>query len=119
MSLYNEFVQDHYRYPRNLGKLPDATASARTFRDDAMMEFHLRIAGETIEAATFRAIGCAGTVAAGSAMTEWLTGQSLAAARDVSAGTVLEVLGGLPEERLYCAEFAAAAIRATLEGEPL
>ncbi len=114
MSRYNEFVQDHYRYPRNLGRLADATASARTFRDDAMMEFHLRVVGERIEAATFRAIGCAGTVAAGSAMSEWLAGRPVAEARSITAQTVLGVLGGLPEERLYCADFAAEAIRAAV-----
>ncbi|MGH2543954.1 MAG: iron-sulfur cluster assembly scaffold protein [Ardenticatenaceae bacterium] len=116
MSLYNEFVQNHYRYPRNLGRLQGATATARLLRGDAMLEFHLRLDGsrELIEAATFRAIGCAGTVAAGSAMTEWLTGRAVAQARAVTPGTVLEVLGGLPEERLYCADFAAATIQAAV-----
>ncbi len=112
MSHYNEWVQDHYSHPRNLGRLADATSSARTFRGDAMMEFFLRSANDQIEAASFRAIGCAGTVAAGSAMTEWLVGRTIEEARQVTAETVLEVLRGLPAERLYCAEFAAQAIRA-------
>lgn len=111
MSVYNPFVQDHYRNPRNLGRLPDATASTRLLRGDTMLEFHLRVVGERIEAATFRAIGCAGTVAAGSAMTEWLVGRALSETQGVSPQTVLDVLGGLPEERLYCADLAAEAIR--------
>lgn len=115
MSLYNEFVQDHYRHPRNLGRLKDATINARTFRDDAMLEFYLRLspASDIIEAATFRAIGCAGTVAAASAMTEWLTGRDLKEALGVTPQTVLNLLQGLPEERLYCADFAAKAIKET------
>lgn len=113
--LYNEFVQAHYREPRNLGRMEGATAWARTFHGDAMMEFSLRVAAGCIEAATFRAIGCAGTVAAGSAMTEWLAGRTLAEAGSVTAQTVLEVLQGLPEERRYCADFAAEAIRAVVE----
>lgn len=113
MSRYNDFVQDHYRHPRNLGRLKDATAHKRTFRDDAMLEFHVRLSAsnEMIEAATFRAIGCAGTVAAGSAMTEWLAGRTISEAQAVTDQTVLTVLQGLPEERLYCAEFAAEAIQ--------
>lgn len=112
---YNEFVRGHYREPRNLGRMEGATAQARTFHGDAMLEFSLRVAGEHIEEATFRAIGCAGTVAAGSAMTEWLTGRTIAEARRVTAQTVLEALQGLPDERLYCAEFAARAILAVVE----
>ena len=113
MSLYNDFVQDHYRHPRNLGRLQDATVKKRTFRDDAMLEFSLRLtpSHEVIEQAKFRAIGCAGTVAAGSAMTEWLAGRTIYDAQGVTNQTVLTVLQGLPEERLYCAEFAADAIR--------
>ena len=120
MSLYNEFVQDHYRHPRNLGRLKDATINVRTFRDDAMMEFYLRLtpASDIIKAATFRAIGCAGTVAAASAMTEWLTGRRISEAQSVTAQTVLDVLQGLPEERLYCADFAARAIQETLKRLP-
>ncbi len=113
MSRYNDFVQDHYRHPRNLGRLNDATVKKQTFRDDAMLEFHLRLtpSHEVIEAATFRAIGCAGTVAAGSAMTEWLVGHTISEAQAVTHQTVLTVLQGLPEERLYCAEFTAEAIQ--------
>ncbi|MDQ4075969.1 MAG: iron-sulfur cluster assembly scaffold protein [Chloroflexota bacterium] len=116
MSLYNEFVQDHYRHPRNLGRLEGATSSVRVFRGDAMLEFHVRVAGDSVEAATFRAIGCAGTVAAGSAMTEWLIGRRVVEAQGVTAQTVLDVLGGLPEERLYCADFAAEGIRGVMGG---
>ena len=113
MSRYNDFVQDHYRHPRNLGRLSDATVKKQTFRHDAMLEFHLRLtpSQEVIEAATFRAIGCAGTVAAGSAMTEWLAGRAISEAQNVTNQTVLAVLQGLPEERLYCADFAAEAIQ--------
>lgn len=116
-SPYNEIVQAHYRAPRHLGVLEGSTHHARLFHGDAMLEFHLRVTGEQVEAASFRAIGCAGTVAAGSAMSEWLHGRPLAAAHQITAQGVLEILQGLPEERHYCAEFAARTIRAAAQGE--
>ena len=115
---YNDFVQAHYQHPRNLGKLPDATHVGRVLRGDTMLEFHLRVDGHLIEAARFRAIGCAGTVAAGSAMSEWLTGRPLDEAARLTAGEVLAVLGGLPPERLYCADLAAEAIHLTVRQPP-
>lgn len=114
--MYNPFVQDHYRHPRNLGHLPEATARARRLRGDAMLEFSLRVAEGRIEAARFRAIGCAGTIAAGSALTEWLAGRSVEEARLLTAGAILDLLGGLPESRRYCADFAAETLHAALAG---
>jgi NifU-like protein involved in Fe-S cluster formation len=116
MIIYNELVQDHYRNPRNLGRLEGATASTRLFRGDAMLELYLRVAKDRIEAASFRVIGCAGTVAAASAITEWLVGRSLEEARTVTAQTVLEILQGLPDERLYCADFVAEGVEVIVNG---
>lgn len=120
MSLYNEFVQEHYRNPRNLGRISDPTFYARTYWDDAMLEFYasLEPTNNTIEEMTFRAIGCAGTLAAGSVLTEWLIGRTVAEAKEITSDLVLELLQGLPKERLYCADFAAAAIHKTFKKVP-
>lgn len=118
MTLYNPHVQEHYRHPRNLGRLEGATHVVRTFRGDAMLEFHLRVVERRIEAATFRAVGCAGTVAAGSALTEWLVGRTVDEGAAIRARDVERLLRGLPNERRYCAEFAARALHETLGSGP-
>lgn len=120
MSLYNQFVQEHYRNPRNLGRIANPTCYARTYWDDAMLEFYASLAPENnmIEEMTFRAIGCAGTLAAGSVLTEWLKGRTVAEAKAISPDFVLELLQGLPEERVYCAHFAAQTIHETFKKVP-
>lgn len=117
MSLYNEFVQEHYRNPRNLGRIADPTFYARTYWDDAMLEFYVSLepTNNKIEEMTFRAIGCAGTLAAGSVLTEWVKGRTVAEAKEITSDFVLELLQGLPQERLYCADFAAETIHETFK----
>lgn len=115
--MYNEIVQDHYRNPRNLGRIEDADGVGEvSIREPSIdwLQVSLRLNGDRIAEARFRAIGCAATVAAGSAMTEWLVGRRVAEAASLTQGTVLGVLGGLPEEKRYCADLASRAIRAAV-----
>lgn len=117
--MYNETVQDHYRHPRNLGRLeaPDGVGEA-SIREPGVdwLQVSLRLDGERIAEARFRAIGCAATIAAGSAMTEWLVGRLVAEAVQLDAAIVLDVLGGLPDDKRYCADLASTAIRAAVQG---
>lgn len=116
--MYNEIVQDHYRHPRNLGHLesPDGVGEASIREPNVdWIQISLRLEDGRIAEARFRAIGCAATVAAGSAMTEWLTDRPIAAALQLTSTTVLEVLGGLPDDKRYCAELASAAVRAAAQ----
>ncbi|HBY98906.1 MAG TPA: iron-sulfur cluster assembly scaffold protein, partial [Chloroflexi bacterium] len=98
--MYNEIVQDHYRHPRNLGRVesPDGVGEASVKEPSIdWLQISLRLDGRRVIEARFRAIGCAATVAAGSAMTEWLIGRPVEAALDLTGETVLDILGGLPD----------------------
>jgi NifU-like protein involved in Fe-S cluster formation len=116
--MYSERAQDHYRFPRNLGRLaaPDGVGEVAVREPtDNWLQFQLAVQGEMVEQARFRAIGCAATIAAGSVLTEWVQGQHVAGAgAQLSPSLVLNLLDGLPEEKLFCAELAVAALRAAL-----
>lgn len=112
---YNDLVYSHYSQPRNLGQLADATHKSRLMRGDTMLEFYLHVADGRILAATYRVIGCAATVAAGSVLTEWLIDRPLTEAARLDSAQLLAVLGGLPVDRHYAADFAAEAVRMAVE----
>ncbi|HYN87668.1 MAG TPA: iron-sulfur cluster assembly scaffold protein [Ardenticatenaceae bacterium] len=116
--MYNRIVQDHYSHPRNLGRLQatDGVGEASIHEPSVdWIQVSVRLEGARIAAACFRAIGCAATVAAGSAVTEWLRGRDLREAAELSAATIVEILHGLPDEKWYCAELASDAVRAAVE----
>lgn len=113
MPSYSDVVLDHFHNPRNARRLasPDAVGKAGDpEKGGPFMILYLRFEGERIIEATFQTYGCGPAIAAGSLLTERLTG-----ARRVDAGrwdetTVNEALGGLPPEKRHCSALAAQAL---------
>ncbi|TCP43334.1 iron-sulfur cluster assembly scaffold protein [Rhodovulum marinum] len=113
---YSPTLTDHFLNPRNRGALDDANAlgEAGSLRTGDAMRLMLRIEGGAIAAARFETTGGGPEVAAGSALTELLTGKPLAEARAITADYIETVLGGLPDEDRSAAHVAAEALAAAL-----
>jgi NifU-like protein involved in Fe-S cluster formation len=76
---------------------------------DTMVQLFLKLSGRVVERVTFRTFGCSACIAASSIATELLVGRSSA----ISAEEIDAALGGLPEDKRYCADLVAdAAARA-------
>jgi NifU-like protein involved in Fe-S cluster formation len=109
-SRYSAVTIDHFQHPRNVGRLADADRSGRV--DDAASEttvtLYVKIARGQVARASFRTFGCSACIAASSVATELLVGRSAA----LSASEIDQALGGLPEDKRYCADLVAEASRA-------
>lgn len=109
---YSETVVDHALNPRNTGGIPDPDGFAKiTGPCGDTMAIWLRVKDGIIEQATFWTDGCGTTIAAGSMVTELAKGRSVADALKITQDTVLQALGGLPEESAHCALLAANTMR--------
>src|SRR4051794_38818693 len=109
---YSDIVLDHFYSPRNGRRMenPDVIGKAGDpERGGPFMLLFLRIRGERIEEATFQTYGCGPAIAAGSLLTEKITGESLVAARCWDDTAIERALGGLPMEKRHCAAIAASA----------
>jgi nitrogen fixation NifU-like protein len=75
-ALYREVVLDHYRNPRHRAPLqdPDGTATVDNPVCGDQVRVQLRLAGETVAEVAAVTRGCSIAVAAGSVMTELVTG---------------------------------------------
>jgi nitrogen fixation protein NifU and related proteins len=105
-QFYREFILDHYKNPRNFGRLEDANVSHEEYNPlcGDMVGMDLRIADGVIEDVRFHGRGCAISQASASLMTERLKGMSLEEARRISKDDVLEDLGiEISPARLKCA----------------
>lgn len=84
-DLYREVVLDHYRKPRNKGRLADATSTAQGMNpvcgDEVTID--LRVRDGVVEAAAFTGLGCSISLSSASMLTEQVTGKSIDEAKQV------------------------------------
>ena len=113
----NPIVIDHYRAPRNMGELEeaDAVGYAENAACGDIMHLYLRVAGGVVQRATFKSFGCAPSIAAGSVLTELLTGATLEQAQALTREQVEAALGGLPPLKNHCAVLAEDAVKKAMD----
>jgi nitrogen fixation NifU-like protein len=112
-------IRDHFEYPRNVRTFDQDAVDVGTgivgnpFQGD-VIKLQIKVnTGGVIAAAGFKAYGGVPTIAAGSLVTEWLQGRTLAEAGAISNGAIAEALS-LPPEQIHCAVLVEAAIQAAI-----
>ena len=114
--MYSERLLDHFRFPRNVGELP---LPARTVRASNPacgdeMQLSVRFEEEVVAEVRYKARGCTASVAAGSALTEWMLGRTKAELRSLGPAEIEGALGGLIPESKHAAHLCVNVVRAIL-----
>ena len=113
MEEYSEKVMDHFRNPRNMGKIDDADAVGKVGNPACgdVMEIFLKINDDgVIKDCKFRTFGCGAAIATSSMITTMVIGKKLDEIDDVTNKAVAEALDGLPPQKLHCSNLAADAL---------
>jgi len=77
-----------------------------------VIKLYLRIGkNNIIEDAKFHYLGCPGSAAAASALTELVKDKSVNKAKKLTANDILKQLGGLPKPKLDCPKLAITALQ--------
>jgi nitrogen fixation NifU-like protein len=94
-DIYREIILDHYRNPRNKGKLPDADVSIHDSNPlcGDEIDMHLKVDGDKIRDVKFEGRGCAISQASASMLTEMVMGKPLTSIKDLSKNDILENIG--------------------------
>jgi len=112
---YGEEVFTRWQNPRFMGRMTDASSVGRiTGTCEDSMEIYLRIRDEKIQEASFFTDGCGSSVACGSVAAELASGKGIDEAAQIGGDTILDALGGLPEEETHCAYLAAETLQVAL-----
>ena len=78
------------------------------------VRFTIQVEKDRIKAARYKVFGCGFTIAACAVIAKLIEGQKLDEVALLDAAAVDQSLGGLPEERNYCADLAVEALQAAL-----
>ena len=134
-DLYQEIILDHYKKPRNAGRLEEPSCSATG--DNPLcgdkLAVTVKMKGDTLEDIRWKGAGCAISTASASLMSEAVKGKSKAeigslfdkfhamvTGKGPSDGLdKLEVFSGVSEfpVRVKCASLAWHTLKAALEGQ--
>ena len=118
MALYSEKVMDHFRNPRNMGKIDDADGIGEVGNAKCgdIMRMYLKIdENQVITDVKFNTFGCGSAIATSSMATELIKGKTVKEALELSNKAVVEALDGLPAHKLHCSVLAEQAVRAAVK----
>ena len=106
-DIYREIILDHYRNPRNKGKIagPDVSIHDSNPLCGDEIDIHMKIEGDKIKDIKFEGRGCAISQASASMLTEMVMNKPLTSVKDLTKDDILENIGlmNLGPARFKCA----------------
>lgn len=110
--IYSKKVLDHFRNPRNVGKLknPDGIGKVGNIVCGDVMYLYIKVDGNKIKDIKFETFGCTAAIATSSMITQMAKGKTLKQALDLGKKEVADSLGGLPPVKLHCSLLASDAL---------
>jgi nitrogen fixation NifU-like protein len=111
--MYPEQLLEHFQNPRNVGELapPAVTVEVSNPACGDILRLSARFEGEVAAEVRYKVRGCTASIAAGSALTEWIAGKTRAQIAAFHPSIVDQAVGGLPAESKHAAALCADGVR--------
>src|SRR6202049_682686 len=95
--MHSERLLDHFQNPRNAGELepPAVTVDVTNPACGDMLRLSVRFENDCVAEARFQTRGCTASIAASSALTEWMIGKTPSELAALTAPVIEEAVGGL------------------------
>jgi nitrogen fixation NifU-like protein len=114
--MYSEQLLDHFQHPRNVGELPPPAVSVEVENPACgdILRLSVLFDGNVAREVRYRTRGCTASIAAASALTEWMCGKTREELATVSAGIIEARIGELPSASSHAAVLCIDGVRAVL-----
>ena len=111
--MYPARLLDHFQNPRNVGELPPPAVTVEVSNPACgdILRLSTRFEEGRIAAVRFKVRGCTASIAAGSALTEWLTGKTRDELSSFTPEIIDTAVGGLPAASKHAAVLCADAVK--------
>src|SRR5450432_3887910 len=115
--VYPERLLEHFQNPRNVGELglPAVTVEVSNPACGDILRLSVRLEGGAAAEVRYKVRGCTASIAAGSALTEWIAGKTVDQIAAFVPAVVDEAVGGLPAESKHAAALCADGVKALLK----
>src|ERR1035438_2549834 len=115
-GMYPERLLEHFQNPRNVGELPAPAVTVEVANPACgdILRLSVSFENDTVREVRYKVRGCTASIAAGSALTEWMLGKSRAELAAFRPALVDEAVGGLPEASKHAAVLCDDGIKRLL-----
>jgi len=116
--VHSETLLEHFRNPRNVGQLepPAIVVDVSNPACGDMLRLSARFADGRVAEARYQVRGCTASIAAGSALTEWMMGKSRAEPTKLTPDVIELALGGLEPASKHAAALCVDGAKAIARG---
>lgn len=111
--MYSELLLDHFRNPRNAGELPAPAISVEVINPACgdILRLSAIFSNDRVLQARYKVRGCTASIAAGSALTEWMQAKTRDELRALQASDIEILVGGLPPASQHAAALCVDGLR--------
>lgn len=111
--MYPPRLLEHFQNPRHVGELPPPALILEVSNPACgdILRLSVRLENKCIAEAAYKVRGCTASIAAGSALTEWLTGKTPEEVAAFTPAIIEDALGGLPPASKHAAVLCADAVK--------
>ena len=115
--MYSQKVMDHFRNPKNHGKIENADGVGKVGNPVCgdVMYIYIKVENNILVDVKFETFGCVAAIATSSMSTDMIIGKSIDEALTVTNKAVAEALEGLPPTKMHCSVLAEDGIKAAIE----
>ncbi|MDR3703767.1 MAG: iron-sulfur cluster assembly scaffold protein [Candidatus Sulfopaludibacter sp.] len=115
--MYPARLLEHFQNPRNVGDLPAPAVTVEVSNPACgdILRLSARFENDIVAEVRYKVRGCTASIAAGSALTEWMQGKSRAEIAGFQAALVDEAVGGLPAASKHAAVLCADGVQRLLK----
>jgi nitrogen fixation NifU-like protein len=114
--VYSRQAMEHFKHPRNMGRIRDADGIGRVGNPlcGDVMHMSIRVREGRIADIRFQTFGCVAAIATSSMTTELAKGKTLEQALGIGRDDVARALKGLPPIKMHCSNLASEALHAAI-----
>jgi nitrogen fixation NifU-like protein len=116
VASHSQKLLDHFQHPRNAGRLPPpaTTVDVENPACGDMLRLSARIEQGRVAEVRYQVRGCTASIAAGSALTEWMSGKTLAELAGITPAVIEDALDGLEPASKHAAVLCADGVKRLL-----
>jgi nitrogen fixation protein NifU and related proteins len=115
--MHSERLLEHLRNPRNAGELPPPAITVNVSNPACgdILRLSALFENGRVAEARFQTRGCTASIAASSALTEWMTGKSREELKSLTPQIIEDLVGGLEPASKHAAILCIDGVKAVIQ----